>query len=96
MSILLLFIRHPYRSSDQSCFEWKWGRVKAMTVRDNPVKRIILVRKISGKLAVGVQGYVEAPPALNLRPVAAPKALSINSARCRNVVSSPVITIKAA
>jgi hypothetical protein len=68
-----------------------------MTVRDNPVKRIILVRKISGKLAVGVQGSVEAPLAFNLRPLAVPKTLPMNSSSpCRNEVSSPVTNTGAA
>jgi len=32
-----------------------------MTVRDNPVKRIMTVRKVSGRLVVDVQGTVPAP-----------------------------------
>jgi hypothetical protein len=38
-----------------------------MTVRDNPMKRIMVVRKIGGKLAVDVQGTVRVPIKLRLR-----------------------------
>jgi hypothetical protein len=48
-----------------------------MTVRNNPVKRIIVVRKIDGKLVVDVQGTVRVPIKLKLISVSAPKTRTI-------------------
>ena len=48
-----------------------------MTVRDNPVKRIIVVRKIGGKLVVDVQSTVQVPIKLKLISVPAPKTRTI-------------------
>jgi hypothetical protein len=48
-----------------------------MTVRDNPVKRIMVVRKIGGKLVVDVQGTVRLPIKLKLVSVTAPKTWTI-------------------
>jgi len=48
-----------------------------MTVRDNPVKRIMVVRKIDGKLVVDVQGTVRVPIKLKLISVPAPKTRTI-------------------
>lgn len=48
-----------------------------MTVRDNPVKRIMVVRKIGGKLVVDVQGTVRVPLKLKLISVPAPKTRTI-------------------
>lgn len=68
-----------------------------MTVRDNPVKRIIVVRKISGRLAVGVQGTVQSPLAFNLRSVTARKKPSnISSLLCRNGAPLSVTPVEAA
>ena len=47
-----------------------------MTVRDNPVKRIMVVRKIGGKLVVDVQGTVRVP--IKLKPISVP-ALKIQT-----------------
>ena len=44
-----------------------------MTVRDNPVKRIMLVRKVGGKLVVDIQGTVRTPSKLKLVSGSAPK-----------------------
>jgi len=44
-----------------------------MTVRDNPLKRIMVVRRIGGRLAIDVQGSVLAPIKLKLRSVPAQK-----------------------
>ena len=49
-----------------------------MTVRDNPVKRIIAVRKIDGKLALAVQGTVRVPIKLKLVSVPTPKTRTIS------------------
>ncbi len=40
-----------------------------MTMRDNPVKRIMVVQKIDGKLVIDIQGTVHVPMKLKLRPV---------------------------
>jgi hypothetical protein len=51
-----------------------------MTVRDNPVKRIMVVRKIGGKLVVDVQGTVRGADQtikLKLVSVPAPKIRTI-------------------
>ncbi|MGD0963167.1 MAG: hypothetical protein ABSA57_04600 [Candidatus Acidiferrales bacterium] len=48
-----------------------------MTVRDNPVKRIMVVRKIGGKLVVDVQGRVRAPIELKLISAPVPKTWTI-------------------
>jgi hypothetical protein len=48
-----------------------------MTVRDNPVKRIMVVQKIGGKLVVDVQGTVRVPIKLKLISVPAPKTQTI-------------------
>jgi hypothetical protein len=40
-----------------------------MTVRDNPVKRIMTVRKVSGRLVVEVEGTVRMPIKLKLRGI---------------------------
>ena len=48
-------------------------RQQHMTVRDNPVRRIIVVRKIGGKLVIDVQGTVRVPIKLKLNSVPAPK-----------------------
>ena len=48
-----------------------------MTVHDNPVKRIVVVRKIGGKLVVDVQGTVRVPIKLKLISVPAPKTRTI-------------------
>lgn len=44
-----------------------------MTVRDNPVRRIMLVRKVGGKLVVDIQGTVRAPIKLKLASGSTPK-----------------------
>ena len=44
-----------------------------MTVHNNPVKRIMVVRKIGGKLVVDVQGTVRVPIKLKPISVFAPK-----------------------
>jgi hypothetical protein len=41
-----------------------------MTLRDNPVKRILVVRKIGGKLVIDVQGTIRVP--INLKPISVP------------------------
>jgi hypothetical protein len=41
-----------------------------MTLRDNPVKRLMVVRKIGGKLVVDVQGTARVP--IKLKPVSVP------------------------
>jgi hypothetical protein len=41
-----------------------------MTLRDNPVKRLMVVRKIGGKLVLDVQGTV--PVRIKLKPVSFP------------------------
>jgi len=41
-----------------------------MTLRDNPVKRLMVVRKIGGKLVVDVQGTVRVP--IKLKPISVP------------------------
>ena len=41
-----------------------------MTVRVNPVKRMMVVRKIGGKLMVDVQGTVRVP--IKLKPISVP------------------------
>ena len=48
-----------------------------MTVHDNPVKRIMVVRKIGGKLVVDVQGTARGPIKLKLVSVPAPKTRTI-------------------
>jgi hypothetical protein len=48
-----------------------------MTVRDNPVKYIMVVRKIGGKLVVDVQDTVRVPIKLKLVSVPAPKTWTI-------------------
>lgn len=48
-----------------------------MTVRDNPVKRIVTVQKIDGKLVVGVQGTLHVPIKLKLRSVFTQKTPTI-------------------
>jgi hypothetical protein len=48
-----------------------------MTVRNNPVKRIMVVRKIDGKLVVDVQGTVRVPIKLKPISVPAPKTQTI-------------------
>jgi|HubBroStandDraft_2_1064218.scaffolds.fasta_scaffold518701_1 hypothetical protein len=59
-----------------------------MTVRENPVKRIMAVRKIDGRLVLDMQGTVRVPIKLKLR--------NISCLLCRNRPSSPVIPIEAA
>lgn len=44
-----------------------------MTVRDNPVKRIMVVQKIDGKLVIDMQGTVHVPIKLKPRPVSTQK-----------------------
>lgn len=58
-----------------------------MTVRDNPVKRIMVVQKIDGKLVIDIQGTVHVPIELKLRPVSTQK---------RNAVTTSVTSIEAA
>ena len=48
-----------------------------MTVRDNPVKRIMVVRKIDRKLVLDIQGTVRVPIKLKLISVPAPKTRTI-------------------
>ena len=48
-----------------------------MTVHGNPVKRIVVVRKIGGKLVVDVQGTARVPIKLKLFSVPAPKTRTI-------------------
>jgi hypothetical protein len=48
-----------------------------MTVRDNPVKRVMVVRKIGGKFVIDVQGTVRVPIKLKLFPGPAPKTRAI-------------------
>jgi hypothetical protein len=68
-----------------------------MTVRDNPVKRIMVVQKIGGKLVIDVQGTVQVPFNLKLRSVSFQKMPAIFSGlRRRNGVTSSVTPIEAA
>ena len=68
-----------------------------MTVRGNPVKRIVTVQKIGGKLVIDVQGTVHVPINLKLRSVSAQKTSAIfPGLRCRNGVTSSVTPIEAA
>jgi hypothetical protein len=68
-----------------------------MTVGDNPVKRIMVLQKISGKLVINVQGTVHVPVNLKLRSVSAQKTPAIFSGlRCRNGGTSSVTPIEAA
>ena len=68
-----------------------------MTVRDNPVKRIMVVRKIDGKLVVDVQGTVRVPIKLKLISVPAPKTRTIFPVCSVEMgSSSPVTSIEAA
>jgi hypothetical protein len=68
-----------------------------MTVRDNPVKRVVTVQKVGGRLVIDVQGTVHVPIMLTLRPVSAPKTPAIFPGwRCRNGVTSSVTPIEAA
>jgi archaeosine-15-forming tRNA-guanine transglycosylase len=46
------------------------GRGKTMTVHDNPVERIVVVRKIDGNLVVDVQGTERVP--IKLKPISVP------------------------
>ena len=48
-----------------------------MTVHDNPVKRIMVVRKIGGKLVVDVAATARVPIKLKLVSVDAPKTRTI-------------------
>jgi hypothetical protein len=48
-----------------------------MTVRDNPVKRIVTVQKVGGRLVIDVQGTVRLPIKLTLRSVSTPKTSAI-------------------
>jgi hypothetical protein len=48
-----------------------------MTVRDNPVKRIRVVRKVGGKFGADVQGKVRVPIKLKLVSVPTPKTRTI-------------------
>ena len=57
-----------------------------MTVRDNPVKRIMVVQKIDGKLVIDIQGTVHVPIELKLRPVSTQKR------NLRNLESTGLIT----
>jgi hypothetical protein len=41
-----------------------------MTLRDNPVKRILVVRKIGGKLVIDIQGTIRVP--IKLKPISVP------------------------
>ena len=59
-----------------------------MTVRDNPVKRIMVVRKIGGKFVADVQGTVRVPIKLKPILVPAPKIQTIFPA-CSVEMSSP-------
>jgi hypothetical protein len=66
-----------------------------MTVRGNPVKRIVTVQKIGGRLVIDVQGTVHVN--LKLRSVSAQKTPAIfPGLRCRNGVTSSVTPIEAA
>jgi hypothetical protein len=68
-----------------------------MTMRDNPVKRIVTVQKIDGKLAVGVQGTLHVPIKLKLRSVSTQKTPAIfPGLRCRDGVTSSVTSVEAA
>jgi hypothetical protein len=68
-----------------------------MTVRDNPVKRIVTVQKIGGKLIIDVQGTLHVPINLKLRSVADQKTPAIfPGLRCRNGVTSSVTPMEAA
>ena len=44
--------------------------MRAMTLHNNPTKRIMVVRKIGGRLVVDVQGTVRVP--IKLKPISAP------------------------
>jgi len=48
-----------------------------MTLRDNPVKRILVVRKIGGKLVIDIQGTIRVPIKLKPISVPAPKTRTI-------------------
>ena len=48
-----------------------------MTVHDNPVKHIMVVRKIGGKLVVDLAGTARVPIKLKLVSVPAPKTRTI-------------------
>lgn len=67
-----------------------------MTVRDNPVKRIMVVRKIGGKLVIDIQGTVGVPIKLKLISVPVPKTRTIfPDSLCRNRLFPLVIPIEA-
>ena len=59
-----------------------------MTVRDDPVKRIMVVRKIGGEPVVDVQGTVRVPIKLKIISVPAPKTRTIFPA-CSVEMGSP-------
>jgi hypothetical protein len=59
-----------------------------MTMRENPMKRIMVVRKIDGNLVLNVQGTVPVP--IKLKP------RDISCLLCRNRFSSPVTPTEAA
>jgi hypothetical protein len=68
-----------------------------MTVQNNPVKRIMIVRKVGGKLVVDVQGTVHVPIKLKLRSVSTQEPPAIfPGLPCRNGFTSSVTTIEAA
>ncbi len=62
-----------------------------MTVRDNPVRRIIVVRKLGGKLVIDVQGTVRVPIKLKLNSVPAPKVrIPTGSVEMHSLHTSPL------
>ncbi len=62
-----------------------------MTVRDNPVRRIIVVRKLGGKLVIDVQGTVRVPIKLKLNSVPDPKVrIPIGSVEMHSLHTSPL------
>jgi hypothetical protein len=68
-----------------------------MTVRDNPVKRIVTVQRIDGTLVVGVQGTLHVPIKLKLRSVSTQKTPVIfPGLRCRDGATSSVTSLAAA
>lgn len=68
-----------------------------MTVPDNPVKRIVTVRKVNGKLAIDMQGSEHRPVQLKMRSSSAANApTNFCGLRRRNGAASTVTEIEAA
>lgn len=68
-----------------------------MTVHDNPVKRIVTVRKVDGKLAIGLQGAEHRPVPLKMRSSCAQETpANFSGLRRRNGAAPSVTSIEAA